>query len=690
MTYKRARLLGLLLALTAVLAGCSTSGSGGGGGSPAPTATLTANPTSITAGQNSFSTLTFTSTNADQGTIDNGEGPVGTNSHVTVSPTVTTTYTYTATGPGGSATAQATVTVNPAPPPPTVTLTANPTTIFAGQKTTLTWTSTNATSVVITPTPGAVALSGNGPVSPSQTTTYTATATGNGQQVIFQATVTVSPVNSFDGMTEPSNALGTPGANDVDPNGAVGTKQFMEYVNTQYQAYSKASPYTPVWSAPQQIGVPWQTPANGPPITECSNTGIQLDTMINFDRMAKRWVIAAKATRVSLGVETYYFCIAVSNTDDLSSSTLGWYAYSFPLQAVLGADAGGLNYFPDWPKLGTWPAADPNGAYYVTMDVQDRANNAYTEVGVAVCAFDRTNILLGNPMSTPQCVNIPVTLSSFGTYLGHSLIPADLDGTTAPPAGRDEFMVSIENPSTAALNVTSSTINLWDFHVDWTAGTLTYTLTTPAVTPYTPGCYDFSGLPVQTNCVPEPPSSTGQQVDSLGDRLMPRFAYRNFGTYESFLVSHTVQGAGTGPNPLQTGIRWYEFRDDLTGTPSIYQQGTLSPDTSLFRFLPSIAQDKTGNAAVGYSVSDRLTDPGIDFSYWNLSTQTEPAEVTILSGTGEEITTASPYYGDWGTYSSMTVDPTYDCQFWYVNEYWPAGNASWSTRIAYFELPGCQ
>ena len=68
---------------------------------------------------------------------------------------------------------------------------------------------------------------------------------------------------------------------------------------------------------------------------------------------------------------------------------------------------------------------------------------------------------------------------------------------------------------------------------------------------------------------------------------MPRLAYRNFGTYESFLVSHTVELAtgGTGP----TGIRWYELRG--IRTPASFQSGTINPGTGMFRFMPSIAQD---------------------------------------------------------------------------------------------------
>ena len=174
---------------------------------------------------------------------------------------------------------------------------------------------------------------------------------------------------------------------------------------------------------------------------------------------------------------------------------------------------------------------------------------------------------------------------------------------------------------------------------------------------------------------------------------MPRFAYRNFGTYESFLISHTVltgPGGSDSPNDQQTGIRWYELRG--SENPLVFQSGTINPDSSLYRFLPSIAQDHVGNAAVGYSVSNAQTDPGISASLWNLPNPTAPNELAILNGTAEEVT---PGNGDgkWGSYSSMTVDPVDDCTFWYVNEYWilPTGqtDSSWVTRIANFKIPGC-
>jgi len=582
----------------------------------------------------------------------------------------------------------------PAPiPAPTAALTATPAAIIAGQNITLAWASTNADQGTVDSGVGIVGLNGSTVLAPTATITYTYTAKGPGGTATASATVTVNPVNSFDGMTQSDGALGE----DVDPNGAVGTKQFMEYVNTSYQAYDKITGKA-VWPSARQIETLWPSGSNcNPPTT---HPAIQLDVVIIFDRLASRWVVGAKTSDANLG---YFFCIAVSSTDDLSSASLSWTSYSTPspLDPILGTN-GTHTYFPDWPKLSTWTdATGQQSAYYATMDLQD-IDNGNAEVGAVVCAFDRPD-LLNNPGSIKPESCIPVSnplnrvLWSNGIFLGHSLIPADVDGITVPPAGRDEFMVSIENPVNDGVTLTSNTLNLWDFHVDWTAATpLTVTPQSPisvSVSDHTPGCYLYVlNNPAITNCVVEP-NPTGQQiVDSVGDRLMPRFAYRNFGSYESFLISHTVQtgpgASGTNPSAFQTGIRWYELRDNGSGTPSVNQSGTINPDASLFRFLPSIAQDKKGNAAVGYSISNVFTDPGIDFSYWSLPQATTPTEVTIINGTGEEVSPGNGV-GKWGSYSSMTVDPIDDCTFWYVNEYFVFDN-TWRTRIASFKIPGCQ
>src|SRR5207247_5262995 len=139
-------------------------------------------------------------------------------------------------------------------------------------------------------------------------------------------------------------------------------------------------------------------------------------------------------------------------------------------------------------------------------------------------------------------------------------------------------------------------LGVWKFHVDWT----------------TPGNTTFAGptlLPVAAfsdacndgTCIPQ--SGTSQQLDSLADRLMFRLAYRNFGNHESLVVTHSVTAGAGG------GVRWYEIQNP-NGTPVVAQQSTFSPDSG-FRWMGSVAMDRAGDLAVGYSRSSGSLFPSI-------------------------------------------------------------------------------
>jgi hypothetical protein len=476
-------------------------------------------------------------------------------------------------------------------------------------------------------------------------------------------------VTTFEGID--ASQLSRP-ENDIDPNGAVGTMQYLEWTNVYFQAFDKVT-FAPLWSSPKVGTSPWTQ--NGQ--QNCAS--IAGDGYVMFDRLAQRWVIGGHNSPGING--TYFYCIAVSSTDDLSAPNLKWYTYAFNLNSTLGANSNGHTYFPDWPKLGTWP-----DAYYVAFDLLD-VDNHYQMVGAAACALDRSNMLVNASARPMQCFTDPLHPPTPGRYLSHSLIPADVEGTTAPPTGRSEFMVSIQNPPNDGVTTTSGAINLWEFSVDWaTPANSTFTNTTLHVPSYTPGCYNVASVG-NTWCVPEPlagPTGGHHKIDSVGDRLMPRLAYRNFGTYESFLFSHTVR-TGTNATNQQVGVRWYELRG--SGVPALYQHNTIKIDTSTFRFMPSIAQDQNGNAAVGYSFSSATLHPGIRASWWNLPNPSTSTEFTLFNGTGDQGNSVT--YGD---YTSMTVDPVDDCTFWYVNEYFVTNQTTplnWHTRISNFKLPGC-
>jgi hypothetical protein len=147
-------------------------------------------------------------------------------------------------------------------------------------------------------------------------------------------------------------------------------------------------------------------------------------------------------------------------------------------------------------------------------------------------------------------------------------------------------------------------------------------------------------------------------------------------------------------SPGQAGMRWYEVRRGSAGTYAVAQQGTYAPADGVHRWMGSIAQDKKGNMALGYSVVNGVdVYPGIRYTGRSAAAPLGTmnlGEGTIINGSGVQTTTNSR----WGDYTSMNVDPSDDCTFWYVNEYYTAAGqasspAGWQTRIASFRLPGC-
>ena len=182
------------------------------------------------------------------------------------------------------------------------------------------------------------------------------------------------------------------------------------------------------------------------------------------------------------------------------------------------------------------------------------------------------------------------------------------------------------------------------------------------------------------DCIPQP--GTPQKVDAIADRLMYRLQYRNFGTHESLVVNHTVDVGGD-----HAGIRWYEVRDP-GGAPSIHQQSTYAPDAD-HRWMGSAAMDGAGDLALGFSVSSATTFPSIRYAGRladdPLGTLPQD-EATLMIGSGSQ----TDMSGRWGDYSSLSVDPTDHCTFWYTQEYYATTSAiGWRTRIGSFRFPSC-
>jgi hypothetical protein len=197
-----------------------------------------------------------------------------------------------------------------------------------------------------------------------------------------------------------------------------------------------------------------------------------------------------------------------------------------------------------------------------------------------------------------------------------------------------------------------------------------------------------------TGCVPQ--AGDVFQLDPIGDRLMFRLAYRNFGDHESLVLNHTVvANATTG----QMGPRWYEVRNPGGSTPTIFQQSTWGPTSQtdlLYRWMSSVAMDRAGDMAIGYSTSSQINFPSIAYAGRlagdPVSTLAQGETQLFAGGGAQHGEIFAPQFGRWGDYTDMTVDPVDDCTFWYTNEYYAAADAPsgiWHTRVGSFKFPQC-
>jgi hypothetical protein len=460
--------------------------------------------------------------------------------------------------------------------------------------------------------------------------THSAGGTDTALQLSAGPLISVTSGLNFAGVGDGDYGF-VPNAAPPDTNGAVGATQYVQWVNESFAVFDKTTGNIAA-GFPEAGNTLW-TGFGGN--CETRNDG---DPIAEYDKAANRWVL----TQFSVpSGGPYEQCVAVSTTSD-ATGTYNRYSFNY-----------GNVQFIDYPKIGVWP-----DAYYITYNI---FNNGTTFAGAKLCAFDRTSMLAG-AAATQQCFQLS---SSFG-----GVLPSDLDGATAPPAGSPNFL----------FNFGSNSLNEWKFHVDF-ANAANTTLVGPLNIPvaaFTEACGGGA-------CIPQ--SGTHNKLDSLADRLMYRLAYRNRSGTESLVVNHSVKASGSKHNEVD-GIRWYELRNPNGALgATLFQQGTYSPDSNS-RWMGSIAMDKVGNIAVGYSVSSSSIFPAIRYT-GRLPTDplgTLEAENSILAGGGSQ----TGNLHRWGDYSAMSVDPVDDCTFFYTQEYLKtSGSFNWSTRIASFKFPSC-
>ena len=359
-----------------------------------------------------------------------------------------------------------------------------------------------------------------------------------------------------------------PSSNPPDVNGRVGSTQFVQWNNTSFAVFNKTT------------GALQYGPAAGNTLFQalggvCAshNDG---DPVVSYDILAGRWILSQF---VVAGGQTSYShqCFAVSATSDATGE---YYLYDFETDPV---------NFVDYPHTGVWP-----DGYYMSAHV---FNPGGTFTTGRIYVFERDKMILGQP----------ARMQSQNLGAEYGFLPADLDSLTPPAAGEAEFVIG---PNFGLTELTDS------FRVATTWGAAP-TLVVTAGTPINGGigsapCVNGASLSGSRLRAAASPAVGVDYLDNISGHYMYRLAYRNNGTQAAPQESLVVSGPSDGSDSAHGAVEWFEFRNPTPGssttTPTVFQSGIYDIDTS-YRWLPSIAMDKDGNIALGYSKSSTTVFP---------------------------------------------------------------------------------
>src|SRR6185295_7120582 len=287
--------------------------------------------------------------------------------------------------------------------------------------------------------------------------------------------------------------------------------------------------------------------------------------------------------------------------------------------------------------------------------------------------LDRTKMLAGLPATAMRFTAAPLPGFSFNV-----LTAADADATP-PPIGSPAILMrhrDDEEHSPGSADPAHDFLEMFTLHADFQTPANS-TFTGPTSIPVSEFDSSFCGSDsAALSCIPEP---AGASLDALREPIMNRLEYRNFLDHQTLVGNLITDVDGAD----RAGIRWFELRQSGTGPWTLFQEGTYSPDATR-RWLGSIAMDRQGDIALGYSASSGTVSPSIRYTgrlAGDPPGTLPQGENSIQAGTGRNASSR------WGDYSAMTVDPSDDCTFWFTTMYTVGTN--WLTRIAKFKFDSC-
>jgi hypothetical protein len=466
-----------------------------------------------------------------------------------------------------------------------------------------------------------------------------------------------SPIQNFAGLSKTDACTGgTCGAGwPPDINGDVGPNHYVEAVNDAWAIYSKTGTLLASFTENSL----WAGSGAG----QCDGHNFG-DPIVVYDRISDRWILSNFAFSLSGGnpVSPYYQCLAVSKSGDPVSG--GYWLYAIRMDPG-GAGLPPVGTLNDYGKFGTWI-----DCLYFSANGFNPSYN-----GGIVALFSRADMYAGGTLTWSL---------GFIPFPGNdvfAMLPSNISGPAValPPPGTPNYYVSE---------------SVFDFKYEVrkvTAGANCGTGSTiGSSTEVAQGAYAFNG----GNIVPQPsPATSSNNLDSLIDRLMQKAQYRKVGANESIWVAHSVQSDASSTVRPQ----WAQLNvsgGTVATTP--VQEQIYAPDATIHRWMPSIAADKMGNVALGYSTSNTSIFPSIAYSgrlAGDPLNQLPQSEVTMTTGGGSQVNNCGgSACHRWGDYTAMAVDPD-GCTFWYTNEYYDnqtsGTSGNWHTRIGSFKFPSC-
>ncbi|MBK8283608.1 MAG: hypothetical protein IPK97_01335 [Ahniella sp.] len=465
---------------------------------------------------------------------------------------------------------------------------------------------------------------------------------------------------SVDGMSLSNGGGGVP----PDTTGDVGPNHFFQWVNTSWALFNKT---TGARVSGPTAGNSFFAGFGG--LCQTTNRG---DPLVLFDDIAQRWVVSQFAfTAISTG--PFLQCVAVSTSSD-PLGTYNRYSFAYPV-------------FNDYGKMGVWVnSTGSQNAYVFTMH---EFNASSSFVGTSFAAIERDRMLNGQSAQFIRAGGI----SAFGA------LPFHLEGTNPMPASACPMFVHFNGAGTG--------YNIWDFCVNWTNGTTSFT-NTPTFLQTQPFALGLAGIP-QLNST--------NRLDDFGGNSMYLAAVRNFGPFGPVesrgVITHSVDVGSdrAGARWVQFGFRSDEAFANTTNlfddgfedivvvrgpapqlTKRVLDEGTYAPETGTHRWMGSVNLDAHGNIGMGYNASASTFNPQIRLTgreRIDAAGSMRDEQTCTPASTGAQTGLFSGR-ARWGDYSTMGVDPADQCTFWFTGEYYPVTSVNqWSTRVCSFKFPGC-